>query len=73
MCDCVMQEQAGLRQQVGSLTASLHVAEQAQSCAEAAVQAERQRSAEAKQVKRLITCPLPWSMSAHVECSPYCW
>ena len=56
MCDCVMQEQAGLRQQVGSLTASLRVAEQAQSSAEAAVQEERLRSAEATQVNRLTTC-----------------
>ena len=51
-----MQEQAGLRQQVGSLTASLRVAEQAQSSAEAAVQEERLRSAEATQVNRLTTC-----------------
>ena len=59
MSDCVMQEQAGLRQQVGSLTASLHAAEQAQSSAEAAVQEERQRSAEATQVNRLTICPCP--------------
>ena len=76
MCDCVMQEQAGLRQQVGSLTASLRVAEQAQSSAEAAVQEERLRSAEATQVNRLTTCvalllplplplPLLWPSATH--------
>ncbi len=73
MCDCVMQEQTGLRQQVGSLTASLRVAEQAQSSAEAAVQEERLRSAEATQVNRLTTCvallplplPLCWPSATH--------
>ena len=85
MYDCVMQEVAGLRQQVGFLTSSLHAAEQAQSSAEAAVQEKRQQSAEAKQVNRLTLCVTPpspspspspfsrWSLSAHVECSLYCW
>jgi len=59
MCDCVMQEQAVLRQQVGSLTASLRVAEQAQSSAEVAVQEERRRSAEATQVNMQATCVVP--------------
>ena len=51
-----MQEQVGLRQQVGSLTASLRVAEQAQSNAEVAAQQERQRNAEATQVNILTLC-----------------
>ena len=77
MCDCLMQEQIGLRQQVGSLTASLHAAEQAQGNAEVAAQEERQRHAEAAQVNRLTLFPFPFPfpflpMSAHVECSPYC-
>ncbi len=46
MCDCMMQELAGVMQQVRSLTASLHAAQHAQSSAEAAAQEERQRSAE---------------------------
>lgn len=60
MCDCLMQEQIWLRQQVGSLTASLHAAEQAQGNAEVAAQEERQRHAEAAQVNRLTLFPFPF-------------
>ncbi len=74
MYDCVMQEVAGLRQQVGFLTSSLHAAEQAQSSAEAAVQEKRQQSAEAKQVNRLTLCVTPPSpspsLSADGPCQP---